>query len=198
MADKFRACSVPGCNGNAHGSRHGSKGYCSKHYQKFRAHGNPLGVRTEDGEPMRFYLNVALCHESDDCLLWPYSKDRGGYGCLYKDGRVQGTHRVLCIDAHGEPPTPEHEAAHSCGNSLCCNPKHLSWKTPLENSSDKLLHGTHNRGERSGKSKLTEEQVREIKSLKGQISGYRLSKKFGVRSGTIDAIFSGRSWGWLD
>lgn len=29
-----------------------------------------------------------------------------------------------------------------CGNSRCCNPKHLEWGTEVENCADKKIHGT--------------------------------------------------------
>lgn len=38
-------CQVEGCNG-----KHKSLGYCSKHYKRFRSHGDPFLVATTHGE----------------------------------------------------------------------------------------------------------------------------------------------------
>lgn len=36
---KYKRCEIEGCDGNSHYSVQGKKGMCSKHYQRFRAHG---------------------------------------------------------------------------------------------------------------------------------------------------------------
>jgi hypothetical protein len=62
---------------------------------------------------------------------------------------------------------------------------------------DTLIHGTHNRGERSGSAKLTEPEVREILALKGVELPTKLAKRFGVTYQTITSIHNGRNWAWL-
>lgn len=50
----------------------------------------------------------------------------------------------MCQKAHGDPPSPKHDAAHSCGRGHegCVNPNHLSWKTKKQNQADRITHGT--------------------------------------------------------
>lgn len=189
-----RICSIDDC-----GKSHEAKGFCKAHYERLRRHGDPLGGRTPDGEPIEFYQSVVLTHEGADCLLWPYTRCTNGYGQMVKNGRLGTVSRILCEDIHGPPPTPEHEAAHSCGNGMsgCVTKRHLSWKTPKENQNDRILHATHSRGERCVTAKLTEVQVREIVALKGHLSQRKIAEKFGVHQVNVGRIHAGTSWGWL-
>src|SRR5690349_16938907 len=111
---------------------------------------------TAPGEAQRFYRDVVLPYEGDDCLFWPYSKWGRGYGHVWADGRQQYVHVLVCREANGPAPTPKHEAAHSCGKGHlgCCARKHLSWKTRSENHADKITHGTMLRGDTHPRSKL--------------------------------------------
>lgn len=189
-----RACSISGCRNPYH-----SKGYCWSHYYRLLRHGDPLGGRTPDGEPMRFIHEVAIHHVGDECLIWPFGKNSAGYGTVRVDGKMVIATRYVCELVHGEPPTPEHQAAHSCGKGHegCISPIHLSWKTPAENKADELIHGTRNRGERCGKSRLTEAEAREILALKGAESLRAIGVRFGVSRNTASQIHTGRTWAWL-
>ncbi|WP_165404971.1 hypothetical protein [Rhizobium leguminosarum] len=189
-----RLCSIPDC-----GKSHKSKGYCAAHYWRFRKHGDPMGGGTPFGVPMRFIHEVALLHTGEECLPWPFGKDEHGYGKINVNGKMMRAHRYVCETVHGEPPTPEHEAAHSCGkgNEGCIAPGHLGWKTHKENMADMLIHGTSNRGERQWKSKLTEAEVREIIAMKGKETHRNMAKRFGVSSGAISNIHAGLGWAWL-
>jgi hypothetical protein len=187
-------CSIPDC-----GKPHDAKGYCSSHYTRMRRHGDPLGGGTSIGDPLRFIHEVALVHTSEDCLLWPYGKNRDGYGKIRIDGKKFVVSRYVCQLVRGEPPTPDHEASHSCGRGHlgCISPEHLGWKTPAENQADRLVHGTHSRGERCGRAKLTEAAVREILALKGKETQLNLAEMFGVSKTAVGSIHTGRNWAWL-
>lgn len=194
----FKPCSVEGCERNAHRAEKGARGFCSKHYSRFRAHGDPLKVAgTPKFEVQEFYETVVLPYKGDECLTWPYSCV-SGYGSMRRGGKPVRVTRRVCQDTHGAPPTKKHEAAHDCGNSLCVNPRHISWKTPAENQADRLAHGTHNRGERSGSARLTEFDVREIRALRGVVTQAALAQRFGVSPSHIAEIMLRRKWGWLD
>lgn len=141
---------------------------------------------------MRFAQAAALTN-SLDCILWPFAKDQYGYGRICN----KGAHRIVCEIAHGNAPSPKHEAAHSCGNGNlgCINPKHLRWATHLENHADRAWHGTNNAGETHGASKLTNEAVVVIRELfaKGQ-SKASIARRFGVCESNIRKIINGKSW----
>lgn len=110
-----------------------------------------------------------------------------------------GAHRLVCTLVNGPPPSIFHEAAHSCGHGFdaCVSPHHVHWLTPKENAAEKLLHDTHNRGERHGLAKLTEADVREIITLFGTISQQKIAERFNVSQTEISRINRGITWGWI-
>lgn len=188
-------CSIPGCT-----KRPRSRSWCHAHYVRWRRHGDPLGGRrTMTGEPERYFREVVLTYEGDECLIWPFTKGGGGYGNIWLNGRNNIVSRLVCIETNGQPPTPEHEAAHSCGKGYlaCVTKRHLSWKTPTGNQADRLIHGTHIRGERNCNAKLTEDKVREIRELRGKMLRREIAEMFGVGSTSVRNIFSGKTWEWL-
>ncbi len=111
------------------------------------------------------FLRSYIGYTGDDCVLWPYSHNGTGYGHFHTS-KIRGyAHRLMCEWTHGPAPSPEHEAAHSCGKRPCINPNHLSWKTPSGNQMDSVEQGTHYSKPGRLRFKLTEEQVSEIKAL---------------------------------
>ena len=188
-----RICSVDGC-----GNRYAAKGFCHTHYYRMRKYGDALTTeKLPNGEAARFYREHIIPYEGDECILWPYARTNG-YGRVLLDGKDGIVSRFLCEDVYGPPPTLEHEAAHSCGNRSCANKRHLRWATPTENSADKLIHGTHNRGERNHCTKLTASQASEILSLAGEETQEKLAARFGVSRSTISNIQCRATWRWLD
>jgi hypothetical protein len=187
-------CEVESCSEPVYG-----KNLCRKHYGRLRRHGNPTGGRTSRGTAGRFYREEVIPCTSHECLVWPFARTRHGYGKMRQDGKAVSVSRQACEEVHGPPPTPKHEAAHSCGKGHegCVNPKHLYWATREENLADTLEHGTRNRGERHGHSKLTEAEVRQIRGLRGKKSQEELAALFGVSRANIHAIHARKTWGWL-
>jgi len=135
-------CSIPDC-----GKPHMARGWCQKHYFRFRRHGDPLGGAI--GDARRYFEEVILNYDGDECLPWPFSTADCGYGRIRIGGRKQVVSRAVCERVNGPPPTPAHEAAHSCGKGHegCCTKRHLRWATRTENQAERVAHGTnHIRG----------------------------------------------------
>lgn len=187
-------CSIQNC-----GKPADRRGWCRAHYIRWHRHGDPLEGRTAVGDPLRFLNDVVMAHEAHECITWPYSRESQGRGIIKLGGKMELVHRVVCERVNGAPPTPEHHAAHSCGKGHlgCISPKHLSWKTCAENMADKLIHGTHQRGERVGTSKLTESDVIQILALKGKKPVKELASEFGVTKEAIYRIHSRTNWSWV-
>lgn len=138
------------------------------------------------------WLQERTSHSGDECLIWPFGRMDKGYGQVKYGDKIGKAHRVMCILAHGEPPSPTHHAAHSCGKGHegCVNPRHLSWKTPRENRIDSNLHGT---GNVPKPRRLTFDQVQEIRG-KGDKTLKVLSEEYGVHPDTISRVRRGKFW----
>lgn len=135
------------------------------------------------------FLRDNLSYAGEECLIWPMFRDDHGYGIMGYCGKLYKASRMMCELVKGPPPSPEHHAAHSCGNGHlgCVHPKHLDWKTPEQNQWDAVEHGrVKPRGPRR---KLTDEQVSEIRA--STTPRYELAATYGVRVETIDRIRNG-------
>lgn len=170
-------------------------GFCGMHYNRFHRHGDPQ--RTHHGEGNRWLIDHAS-YAGDDCLKWPFGDAANGYGTSTFNGQLMRASRAMCFVAHGQPPFSGAEAAHSCGNGRlgCVNQRHLSWKDRKGNIDDMRRHGTFIRGEAKVNSKLTEDDVRKIKTafLTEKFSFHGLARRFGVSASSISQIYHGRSW----
>ena len=151
--------------------------------------------RIADKGSSETFLRLHMNYNGDDCLLWPYRTVPTGYGLAVIGGVQKRASRWMCILVHGEPPSPRHHAAHSCGNARCVNPRHIRWATPKENSDDRLGHGTENRGSRSGKTHLTEADIIIIRAAPPNLA--QLQMRFGVSKVCISKIRSGQRWWYV-
>lgn len=115
-------------------------------------------------------------------------------------GRHRKVSRLVCSAFHGPAPSTRHHAAHINGDSLDNRPENLAWKAPAENEADKVLHGTSNRGERQGRSKLAADQIHEIRRTyrAGGVYQTTLAERYGVAQSQISVIVNGKQWAWLD
>ncbi len=152
---------------------------------------------TPYGAPMAF-IDQAVASATDECIVWPYGLSDNGYGKVPIGGQMRNAHRVVLERAVGLPPAAGMYAAHApliCHNRACVNPRHLRWATPKQNSDDKLIDGDTNRGERHGNARLTAVQVLAI--FRDGRPASTVGAEYGVSRGTVLAIRSGRTWGWL-
>ncbi len=151
------------------------------------------------GAAQRYFRDVVMAYDGDECMIWPFTCHSWGYGQIYAQGRMQCIHPILCEQEHGPRPSPNHDAAHSCGNGhlACVTKRHLDWKTKKQNQADRLRHGTDGRGDRHHSAKLTTDEVREIIGLKGTMTQKEISLRFGVRTQQVSRIHRRERWGWL-
>lgn len=183
-------CTVENCEKHFY-----AKEFCRKHYDRFRKYGDPLAGGTFYGEPETFFKE-SLNQETDECIIWKYGRDTGGYGNIYWEGKSWKVHRLSCYLTYG-PPKAHMDAAHGpCHNTLCFNPRHLSWKTEKENMEDRIRDGTHTYGETAGRAKLSESQVVEIRQryAAGGTSHRKLAAEYDMAHCTIGAIIRGTIW----
>lgn len=139
---------------------------------------------------------ISRAEHGDACLPWPFNRAHNGYGQTGNYYKKQYAHRLVCIAFHGQPPFEKAEAAHSCNNRACCNPRHLRWATHAENQLDRRKNGTSPAGEGSGNAKLTNANVIKARRLytKGGYTHKDLAKMFGVSPAAIGLAIQGRTW----
>ena len=135
-------------------------------------------------------------HTGSDCLIWPYARLIDGYGQFGHLGRMWRAHVMMCELAHGPSPGPGFEVAHNClnGHGGCVNPRHLEWKTRVDNQNDRYRHGQRISKRGKPRVKLTLAQAQEIRRLKGQMTQQELADRFGVSRTNIIMIQNGQTW----
>ncbi len=130
-------------------------------------------------------------------LLSPYL-DKYGYYVVYlshpKMGNVK-VHRLVLLAFIGPCP-PGQEACHNDGTRTNNYPSNLRWDTRKNNQHDQRKHGTDLIGERNGSAKLSEGQVKQIRSLysQGKHSQYVLGEMFNVNESSIFKVIHYQTW----
>ncbi|MCR6734463.1 MAG: HNH endonuclease [Afipia sp.] len=115
--------------------------------------------------------------------------------------RLISGHRLVAEAFIGPAPSPAHEVAHSNGSRVSCYFRDLRWATRRENASDQLVHETTPQGEKNGHHKITEDDVRFIRSEYRAIKNSRgarrvseLDERFGLCRQQIIRIATGIAW----
>lgn len=157
----------------------------------------------------RFLTNVQFPNESSGCWTWKGYLSKAGYGLFTLDGKRIGAHRASWDLHHGKIPN-NHDICHECDNPSCVRPDHLAPKPHVFNLADMIAKGRSARGDRNGlrrhperiargekcgASRLTSNQVIEIRQLgKSGKTPREISKVFQISEGNVRHILKGDSW----
>lgn len=153
-------------------------------------------TQEEKIEQTKKIFDSHVIKNKEGCWDWIGCRDKNGYGFMTYEKHHKNGHRISWFLTHGEFPEDK-LVLHKCDNPPCTNPDHLFLGTPKDNHRDMVLKGRQiiKRGQDCKFSKLTEEDVKEIKKLLIQGLGYtQIGYKFGVEAITISAIKNGRAW----
>ena len=142
------------------------------------------------------WLRAHVGHQGEGCLIWPFARLYNGHGNFGHEGKTYRAHQYMCRLVHGDPPTPKHEVAHSCGrgHDACVHPLHVSWKTRAENQAERYIHRPKP-GFRK-RYRITTEQVAEIRALRSQKTLRELAAMYDMSEGNISNIVARRTWRW--
>ena len=139
--------------------------------------------------PLAERLAAKLIPVESGCIEWQGFRGPRGYGQIGLGSRSEGidaAHRVAYRLAHGEIPA-DRFVCHSCDNPPCCNPDHLFLGSPADNVRDMVSKGRGARGFKLPQTRLSEEQVREIRSRYDRSFG---PPKLGGRRSNADELAS--------
>ena len=119
---------------------------------------------------------------------------------FWNNGLPKGllVHRLILLAFVG--PCPQgNQVAHYDGDKMNNNLSNLRYATPLENSQDGVRLGRLNRGEKNGRSKLTETDVKEIIRLLplNTYTQAEIAKRFHITQPTVSDILRKRRWKYL-
>lgn len=96
--------------------------------------------------------------------------------CAFKEP----VHRLIAKAFHGEPMVGQ-QCRHLNGVRTDNRPGNLAWGTAAENAADAKRHGTLGEGMLARRRKLTDAQVRDIRSMvAGGVPCSRIAKQYGI------------------
>lgn len=138
--------------------------------------------------------------DTSGCLMWTAAKNPKGYGRFRYQDKTEQAHRVSYILQRGPIPN-DLLCLHSCDRTSCIEISHLSLGTAALNSRQMVERNRQAKehpmaqGERNHRSKITEDQAKEIKSLLLQkIPAIQISSQLNIYKGIVYDIKRGKIW----
>ena len=173
------------------------KGLCLKHYNLWLGNVDGKGNRGRSLKE-RFWSFVWM-PKKDGCWLWRGSVSSGGYGMLQVATKTSRRAHRVSWELHFGMIQGDVCVLHTCDNPLCVNPKHLWLGSHADNMNDMSERGrSFSRGESNNNSKLTEDDVLEIRRLLkiSHLVQRDIAKKFEVTATLVSSIKYYKNWNY--
>ncbi|MFQ3543637.1 HNH endonuclease signature motif containing protein [Halobacillus rhizosphaerae] len=138
-------------------------------------------------KPIEIEVNDRGCH-----LVTSHSKSKDGHVKIRVNNKRFLLHRIAYEQNIGKIPDGL-VVRHKCDNANCINPKHLELGTHADNVNDRVKRNRSAKGSKNGRSKLTEDNVKYIKSNL-ELKNSHLAKLFNVDRKVIYDIRNGNTW----
>jgi len=135
---------------------------------------------------------------ANGCWEWNLGKSHG-YGQIrvheiWGDTPIYA-HRASYLIHKGPIPTGM-VVRHRCDNPSCLNPEHLLLGSQADNIADMVARGRQCLGEANGMSKLTDKEVKAIRSMKDAgMTGRAIAALFKISEGHVSTILKGKKRG---
>lgn len=171
------------------------KEMCDKHYSRLKTHGS-----TDDPRPtleQRFWSKVDKSAGPDACWPWIAYRNPAGYGSFQMGGHNGRPHVAsrIALKLSGFDLPDDRQANHHCDNPPCVNPKHLYVGNKIENYRDAAERKIASVGMSHPHSKLTDDDVREIRHLRSVgTTQQEVGDRFGITRGMVYKIENRKSW----
>lgn len=132
-----------------------------------------------------------------ECIEAPGQLNSSGYKRIKRGGRRVLAHRWAYAQVFGPIPAGM-VVRHRCDNRVCWFIEHLEIGTQSDNVQDSIRRGRHrpSPGEKNGMSKLTAEQVGEIRTLWPEqgLTQQEVADRFGITRSLVSLICNDKAW----
>lgn len=135
--------------------------------------------------------------QATPCIPFSRPGRRHGYAYAQFQGRQYLAHRLAFALNQGAHPSALQGVVvrHSCDNRECINVGHLLAGSAADNMNDKVARNRQLKGEQIAQSKLTAEQVAEIRRRCADgMTQRRIAAAFGVSQTTVSDIAARSAW----
>ena len=146
----------------------------------------------EEAFPQKIWRRIErkfVPEPNSGCWLWFGATVESGYGRYWFEGNIRPIHRLVYERCHQCDLPSDVFVCHRCDTPPCLNPEHLFQGRQVDNLADCIAKGRMPRGERAGRSKLTDSQV---SAIIADLRPYRLiAREYGIHVEHVGALRRG-------